>query len=128
MLPPALSYTWAPLLRCCQSFIVSAMASLVSSSVELIISFRNKTRSRSWRIQSHGSAQSKRITIKESETVRGVNSGLTNGAKGDLGSERRYKDKRARISRPISCYQEKSNQYDSFTFMVSIKDILICVS
>ena len=36
--------------------------------------------------------------MRESGTVRDVNNGLTNGAKDDLGSERRYNDNRARMS------------------------------
>lgn len=93
------SYAEPPLLRFCQSFIVASMASLVSSSRVDIIPLRNTIQSRNWRIQAQGSAQSRKITNKVSGIVLGVSFGFSNGAKACKGSERKYMDKRARISR-----------------------------
>lgn len=95
--PPPASYT-PPLLRCCQSFMCSAMISLISSSRQEMICFKNRIQSLNCRTHSQGSAQSSKRTARVWGTVREVSSGFIKGEKAGEGSERKYIDRRARMS------------------------------
>ena len=74
-----------------------------------MISRSSTIQSRSCRTQCHGSFQSSRITRRVSGIDCRVNTGFSKGANDGEGSERRYIDNRARISRSSQLYASSSN-------------------
>jgi hypothetical protein len=79
----------SPRLRSFHSVITSSMATFVSSSNDINTCLNSLIHSRSCRTQDQGLDQSSKITIRVSETDRGVRSGRISGVKDGEGSDRR---------------------------------------
>lgn len=88
-----------PLFRSLHSVMVSSITTFVSSSREMSTCRRRRTHSLSCRIQVHGSDQSRRTTTSVSGIELGVRRGLRRGANDSEGSESRYAETRANVSR-----------------------------
>ena len=93
-----------------------------------MICFKNSTQSLSCRTHSQGSAQSSKRTTRVCGTVRVVSSGFTRGEKAGEGSDSKYIDRRARISRSGQHRFSACTSEYSLAFMIRVKNVLVGVA